>query len=149
MQKVPELSGHSYCRNPSPSTRQTILCWTAESHIENCNPKVPSISGTTVHTMSVLPRMLWNTIAVTSNSSVRFVRYVSPKGNCRFTRMEVTGRLVAPASGCKVAVRSVRREPGPEIRMDLARPAWHSGRAFEGFQETSSDWVSNSSLVVQ
>eukprot|EP00443_Scrippsiella_acuminata_P045114 CAMPEP_0115333750 /NCGR_PEP_ID=MMETSP0270-20121206/87542_1 /TAXON_ID=71861 /ORGANISM="Scrippsiella trochoidea, Strain CCMP3099" /LENGTH=323 /DNA_ID=CAMNT_0002754683 /DNA_START=155 /DNA_END=1123 /DNA_ORIENTATION=- len=149
VQRFPELSGHSYCRNPAPHSKRTIWCRTERGWHEECVPKMPSIEWTTLHTLSKKPRMLWNTITLDEPVTARFVRAVSPPGNCRFTEIQVIGQLIATGSSCSVAVRNVRRAPGQGTRIDLGRPLWRWGvHPNAGFDELASSWATSSDALV-
>jgi hypothetical protein len=143
--RVPELSGHSYCRNPTPGQRTTLWCKTSKGK-QDCMPKMPSITWTVVHTITTLPRMLWNTLDLATPKIARYMRYVSPPGNCRFTEIEVIGQLVAPSGSCNVAVRNVRRAAGQGYKMYMGRPNWRGGVHSDlSWPDTSSDWVNGGS----
>lgn len=141
-----ELQGHSYCRNPQPgSFPRGIWCRTTSGRKEYCNPKMPKIEWTDVHTISVTPKMLWNEVTLASPTIGRFVRFTSPTGNCQLTEMQVIGQLVAPSETCQVAVRNVRGTTGPGLHMDLGRTAWRGGiHPFEEFLQVFTPWVTSS-----
>lgn len=54
-----------------------------------CNPKIPEIEWTTVHTLEKRPLMLWNSVTLKKPVTGRFLRFVSPGGMCLFTEVEV------------------------------------------------------------
>eukprot|EP00931_Biecheleriopsis_adriatica_P097950 TRINITY_DN7183_c0_g1_i1.p1 TRINITY_DN7183_c0_g1~~TRINITY_DN7183_c0_g1_i1.p1 ORF type:complete len:7010 (+),score=1122.12 TRINITY_DN7183_c0_g1_i1:2657-21031(+) len=142
----PELSGHSYCRNPDPSSMPAgIWCTTTKGRKEYCNPKVPDIDWTDVQTIKSTPKMLWNEVLFDTPVIGRFVRFFSPNGNCQMTEMQVIGQLIAPSSTCQVAVRNSRLKMGQNLNMDIGRVAWRGGVHSEGgFLELHSPWATNS-----
>eukprot|EP00435_Cladocopium_sp_Y103_P067199 s214_g29.t1 len=122
-----------------------IWCRTTSGRKEYCNPKMPKIDWTDVHTVSVTPKMLWNEVTLASATIGRFVRFTSPTGNCQLTEMQVIGQLVAPAETCQVAVRNVRGTTGPGLHMDLGRTAWRGGiHPFEEFLQVFTPWATSS-----
>jgi len=141
-----ELQGHNYCRNPQPGSFPAgIWCRTTTGRKEYCNPKMPKIDWTDVHTISVTPKMLWNEVTLTSPTIGRFVRFTSPTGNCQLTEMQVIGQLVAPTETCQVAVRNVRALTGPGLRMDVGRTAWRGGiHPSQEYQQAFTSWVTSS-----
>ncbi|CAJ1425211.1 unnamed protein product, partial [Effrenium voratum] len=73
----------------------------------------------------------------------RFVRFMSPTGNCQITEMQVIGQLVAPAETCSVAVRNVRTMQGPNLHTDLRRLAWRGGIHYnDEFTQAMTAWAS-------
>ncbi|CAJ1345217.1 unnamed protein product, partial [Effrenium voratum] len=140
----PELAGHSYCRNPLPGSRtRGAWCWLVKGGWDYCNPKVPDITWTDVFTITTEPKMLWNEVSLTSAVVGRFVRFMSPTGNCQITEMQVIGQLVAPAETCSVAVRNVRTMQGPNLHTDLRRLAWRGGIHYnDEFTQAMTAWAS-------
>ncbi|CAE8614080.1 unnamed protein product [Polarella glacialis] len=149
VERNPELASHSYCRNPAPSGMQKgIWCRTERGRNEYCNPKVPDIIWTTVHTITKRPKMLWNEVVLSTPQTGRFVRLLSQAGNCKFSEIQVIGQVVSPSSSCDVAVRNVRRSQGQNLKADIGRVAWHGGvHAIDGFLELYSQWSKNSSTA--
>jgi len=137
--------GHSYCRNPLPGSRpRGIWCYLQRGGWEYCNPKVPEITWTDVYTLQDTPKMLWNDIVLTTAVVGRFVRFLSPVGNCQMQEMQVVGQLVAPTETCEVAVRNVHSMTGPNLHMNLGRLAWRGGiHHYEEFPQAMSEWVSS------
>eukprot|EP00931_Biecheleriopsis_adriatica_P101149 TRINITY_DN76357_c0_g1_i1.p1 TRINITY_DN76357_c0_g1~~TRINITY_DN76357_c0_g1_i1.p1 ORF type:complete len:5100 (-),score=780.62 TRINITY_DN76357_c0_g1_i1:121-13482(-) len=148
--KSPELAGHAYCRNPDPAWRFGLWCYNSDGKVMGCTQKVPAILWTTVETINSDPKMLWNTVTLSQPQLARFVRFVGPAGECRFTELQVVGNLVTTGSTCPVAVRNVRRAPGQGNRIDVNRPAWREGgHAHGGFLDIDSDWVTSPQATVQ
>jgi hypothetical protein len=150
--RVPELGGHNYCRNPQPRYRYGPWCYVKDGGVQYCQPKAPAITWTTINTITSTPKLLWNTVELTTPVTGRFVRFFSAQGNCRFTEMQVIGHKVSASNTCQVSVRNARRAPGKGLKLDNDLPLWLGGGSHAYghmyFPHATSDWATTSSALI-